>query len=164
MLQSVLYLLSRFDTAICNRKRRVLFLNCVSECLFLGDENRHYIRDLFEPVKKPSSHLISWLNTRSIKIRLVLKLLLELELGLELRLGLLLLFLPNLNKNTNPNPRHLKCSQITDDISIRITDFGSSLESLNMSFDIVHYTDREARERPDITDSGILQVKVRVSL
>jgi hypothetical protein len=49
----------RFDLAICNKKRRISFLDCVrSESFILqGDENRDF------------SHLISWLNTRSIKIR-----------------------------------------------------------------------------------------------
>jgi hypothetical protein len=50
----------RFDTAICNKKKRPLFLECVSSesCLFLGDSDQ----DL-------SCNAISWLKNRSIGIK-----------------------------------------------------------------------------------------------
>ncbi len=50
----------RFDSAICNKKRRPLFLEIVGSefCIFLGDKDRDF-----------SSHAISWLISRSIKIR-----------------------------------------------------------------------------------------------
>jgi bacterioferritin-associated ferredoxin len=50
----------RLDTAMCDKNRRRLFLECVGSesCVWQGDENRYF-----------SSAMISWLYTRSIKIR-----------------------------------------------------------------------------------------------
>lgn len=50
----------RFDTALCNKKKRLLFLDCIrsESCIWLGDKDRDF-----------NSTMISWLNTRSIKIR-----------------------------------------------------------------------------------------------
>jgi hypothetical protein len=48
----------RLDTAMCNKKRRPLFLEIVGSCVWQGDKNREL-----------SSFAISWLYNRSIKIR-----------------------------------------------------------------------------------------------
>jgi hypothetical protein len=50
----------RFDTAICNKERRLLFLDCVGSetCIWLGNINQEL-----------TSLAISWLHIRSIKIR-----------------------------------------------------------------------------------------------
>lgn len=52
--------ISRFDVAICNKNRRIGFLDYLGSktSVFLGDRDR----DL-------SSHALSWLKTRSIKVR-----------------------------------------------------------------------------------------------
>jgi hypothetical protein len=50
----------QFDTAMCNKNRRLSYLECIESesCVWLGDKDR----DL-------SFDMISWLYTRSIKIR-----------------------------------------------------------------------------------------------
>jgi hypothetical protein len=50
----------RFDRALCNKKKRLLFLDCIrsESCIWLGDKDRDF-----------NSNMISWLNSRSIKIR-----------------------------------------------------------------------------------------------
>jgi hypothetical protein len=52
--------LCRFDSAICNKKRRTLFLNCIGSesCILMGDKNQRF-----------GSDTISWLYTRSLRIR-----------------------------------------------------------------------------------------------
>jgi hypothetical protein len=51
---------SRFDSAICNKNRRPLYLECIGSesCIFLGEKDRDI-----------SSHAISWLKFRSIELR-----------------------------------------------------------------------------------------------
>lgn len=77
----------RFDTAMRNKYRRLIFLECISSefCIWLGDKDR----DL-------GSRAIFWLKNRSVKVR------------------------------------HLKCSQITDDIAEVISGFGSCLHWLSI--------------------------------
>jgi hypothetical protein len=48
----------RFDSAICNRRNRSLFLGVIGSCVFLGDKDQNF-----------SSRGISWLKYRSIRIR-----------------------------------------------------------------------------------------------
>lgn len=48
----------RFDSAICSKNRRPLFLKCIKSCIFLGDKNKDF---------GPST--ILWLQRRSIRIR-----------------------------------------------------------------------------------------------
>jgi hypothetical protein len=118
----------RFDTAICNKKRRLLFLDCIGSesCICFGNIDRNL-----------SSYTISWLHIRSIKIR------------------------------------HLRCKQITNDIAVKISSFGSCLHSLSIrdiyrNFDdqkliqIVescHNIERvKLIECEKITDEGILKI------
>lgn len=91
----------RFDSAICNKGRRVQFLDIVGSesCIFHGDIDQDY-----------SSHAISWLLIRSLKIR------------------------------------HLKCSKMTDDMAVKIADFGSCLQWISLD---------DKKTNRDITDKGI---------
>jgi hypothetical protein len=91
----------RFDSAICNKERRLHFLDIVGSesCIFRGDIDQDY-----------SSHAISWLLMRSLKIR------------------------------------HLKCSEMTDSMAVKIADFGSCLHWISLD---------NKRTNKDITDKGI---------
>jgi hypothetical protein len=55
---------TRLDTAVSNKKKRPLFLDCISSesCIWLGDKETH-----FSPIK--TRKYIYWLQNRSIKIR-----------------------------------------------------------------------------------------------
>jgi hypothetical protein len=48
----------RFDSAICSKNRRPLFLKCIESCIFLGDKDKTF-----------GSSAILWLQRRSIRIR-----------------------------------------------------------------------------------------------
>jgi hypothetical protein len=50
----------RFDSALCNKNKRSLYLECIGSesCIWQGDDHRNF-----------NSNAISWLQTRSIKVR-----------------------------------------------------------------------------------------------
>jgi hypothetical protein len=96
----------RLDSAICNTRRRPLFLGIIrsESCIFLGDRDWDFtfarlllgtrqiqIRQL------KCDQKISWLSTQQIKIR------------------------------------HLKCCQMTDHLAIKISCFGSALHWLSIA-------------------------------
>jgi Leucine-rich repeat (LRR) protein len=76
---------SRCDMAICNQKKRLLFLKCLRSCIWNGNKDQDF-----------SCNGISWIQSRSIKVR------------------------------------HLKCKQITLDMSVKISSFGGCLHWLSI--------------------------------
>jgi hypothetical protein len=63
--------ISRFDVALCNRRRRPFFLKCIQSksCIWIGSKQQDFNQDLVTRPKLGGMNATSWMKARSIKIR-----------------------------------------------------------------------------------------------